>query len=117
MAPLGLVFGIIALVRTSHRGERGKGLAVAGVAVSGAVLVLAFLTLVGALRFSAWSSGSPAGPVRGTAGGASSPWRRGTVSPRPPNRHRTTRGRSGTARRSGCPVKSRTAARSTAASS
>ncbi|MYX77665.1 DUF4190 domain-containing protein [Streptomyces sp. SID3915] len=68
LAPLGLVFGIIALVRTSRRGERGKGLAVAGVAVSGAVLVLAFLTLVGALRFSAWSSGSPAGPVRGDRG-------------------------------------------------
>ncbi|MDT0430045.1 MULTISPECIES: DUF4190 domain-containing protein [Streptomyces] len=68
LAPLGLVFGIIALVRTSRRGERGKGLAVAGVAVSGAVLVLAFLMLVGALRFSAWSSGSPAGPVRGDRG-------------------------------------------------
>ncbi|MEU0837024.1 DUF4190 domain-containing protein [Streptomyces sp. NPDC005969] len=68
LAPLGLVFGIIALVRISRRGERGRGLAVAGIAVSGVVLVLALLMMVGALRFSVWSSNSPGGPVRSASG-------------------------------------------------
>ncbi|OKJ93438.1 hypothetical protein AMK26_33580 [Streptomyces sp. CB03234] len=40
LAPLGVVFGIVALVQISRRAQRGKGLAVAGVAVSGAVLLL-----------------------------------------------------------------------------
>ncbi|MFE7712237.1 DUF4190 domain-containing protein [Streptomyces sp. NPDC057486] len=68
LAPLGLVFGIIALVRISRRGERGRGLAVAGIAVSGVVLVLALLMMVGALRFSVWSGNSPGVPVRGGSG-------------------------------------------------
>ncbi|MEV3949830.1 DUF4190 domain-containing protein [Streptomyces halstedii] len=68
LAPLGLVFGIIALVRIPRRGERGKGLAVAGIAVSGTVLLLALLAMTGALRFSVWSAGSAGGPVRGGGG-------------------------------------------------
>lgn len=68
LAPLGLALGIIALVRISRRGERGKGLAVAGIAVSGTVLLLALLMMVGALRFSAWSSNSPGGPGGGGSG-------------------------------------------------
>lgn len=42
--PLGVVFGIVALVQISARGERGKGLAVAGLAVS--VLMSGALALV-----------------------------------------------------------------------
>ncbi|MEU3253597.1 DUF4190 domain-containing protein [Streptomyces sp. NPDC006997] len=41
LAPLGLVFGVVALRQIARRGERGKGLAIAGLSVSGAVLLLA----------------------------------------------------------------------------
>ncbi|QOV41457.1 DUF4190 domain-containing protein [Streptomyces ferrugineus] len=41
LAPLGLVFGLVALWQIPRKGQRGKGLAIAGVSVSGAVLVLA----------------------------------------------------------------------------
>ncbi|MFI1934750.1 DUF4190 domain-containing protein [Streptomyces sp. NPDC020330] len=56
LAPLGLVLGIVALVRISRSGERGKGLAVAGTAVGGVVVVLtALLLVIGGARFSAWA--------------------------------------------------------------
>ncbi|MGW0731164.1 DUF4190 domain-containing protein [Streptomyces sp. NPDC002851] len=41
LAPLGLIFGIVALLQISRKGQRGKGLAIAGISVSGAVLLLA----------------------------------------------------------------------------
>ncbi|MFF2732405.1 DUF4190 domain-containing protein [Streptomyces sp. NPDC058008] len=63
LAPLGMLFGIIALVRISRRKERGRGLAVAGIAVSGVVLLLALLMMAGAVHFSAWSNTAPRGPV------------------------------------------------------
>nr|WSS66307.1 DUF4190 domain-containing protein [Streptomyces sp. NBC_01177]WSS73274.1 DUF4190 domain-containing protein [Streptomyces sp. NBC_01175] len=72
LAPLGLVFGIIALVRISRRGGRGKGLAVTGIAVSGAVLLLALLVMAGALRFSAWTSSETGDPVRSASGSRTS---------------------------------------------
>lgn len=72
LAPLGLVFGIVALVRISRRGGRGKGLAVAGIAVSGAVLLLALLVMAGALRFTAWTSSETGDPFQsGRSSGAS----------------------------------------------
>ncbi|MEU3344873.1 DUF4190 domain-containing protein [Streptomyces sp. NPDC006700] len=43
LAPLGLIFGIVALVRISRNGQRGKGLAIAGISVSGAFLLPAAL--------------------------------------------------------------------------
>ncbi|MEV6434473.1 DUF4190 domain-containing protein [Streptomyces anulatus] len=56
LAPLGLVLGIVALVRIPGNGKRGKGLAVAGTAVGGAVVALATLLLVvGGARFDAWT--------------------------------------------------------------
>ncbi|WP_247695726.1 DUF4190 domain-containing protein [Streptomyces sp. B93] len=62
LAPLGLVFGIVALRQISRRGERGKGLAVAGLSVSGAVLLLAAV-LVPALDLKVWTV-----PARDDAG-------------------------------------------------
>jgi hypothetical protein len=59
-APLGLSFGIIALVQISRRGQRGRGLAIAGVVVSSVVLLIALAILTGVLRFSVWTvSGRP----------------------------------------------------------
>ncbi|MFP3992081.1 septum formation family protein [Streptomyces sp. E11-3] len=55
LAPLALVFGIVALVQISRNGQRGKGLAVAGVSVSGAMLVLGVMMLAGGLTFSTYS--------------------------------------------------------------
>ncbi|MFI5737378.1 DUF4190 domain-containing protein [Streptomyces anulatus] len=56
LAPLELVLGIVALVRIPGNGKRGKGLAVAGTAVGGAVVALATLLLVvGGARFDAWT--------------------------------------------------------------
>lgn len=56
LAPLGLVLGIVALVRIPGNGKRGKGLAVAGTAVGGAVVALATLLLmVGGARFDVWT--------------------------------------------------------------
>ncbi|MBQ1108467.1 DUF4190 domain-containing protein [Streptomyces sp. 404i] len=56
LAPLGLILGIVALVRIPGNGKRGKGLAVAGTAVGGAVVALATLLLVvGGARFDAWT--------------------------------------------------------------
>ncbi|WP_327354049.1 DUF4190 domain-containing protein [Streptomyces sp. NBC_01304] len=46
VAPLALILGIVALVQISRRGERGKGLAVAGVTVSGASLLLSLVLLL-----------------------------------------------------------------------
>ncbi|WP_329422762.1 DUF4190 domain-containing protein [Streptomyces sp. NBC_01693] len=63
LAPLGLIFGIIALVRISQHRERGRGLAVAGIAVSSVVLLFSLLVMVGALHFSVWSSNTPRGPA------------------------------------------------------
>ncbi|MGW9245265.1 DUF4190 domain-containing protein [Streptomyces badius] len=56
LAPLGLILGIVALMRIPGNGKRGKGLAVAGTAVGGAVVALATLLLVvGGARFDAWT--------------------------------------------------------------
>ncbi|MEV7653588.1 DUF4190 domain-containing protein [Streptomyces anulatus] len=56
LAPLGLILGIVALVRIPGNGRRGKGLAVAGTAVGGAVVAVATLLLVvGGARFDAWT--------------------------------------------------------------
>lgn len=56
LAPLGLVLGVVALVRIPGNGKRGKGLAVAGTAVGGAVVALTTLLLVvGGARFDAWT--------------------------------------------------------------
>ncbi|MEU5288685.1 DUF4190 domain-containing protein [Streptomyces sp. CA-278952] len=65
LAPLGLVLGIVALVRISRSGKRGKGMAVAGTAVGGAVVTLtALLLVIGGVRFTAWTEegGSLFGP-------------------------------------------------------
>ncbi|MFJ5045324.1 DUF4190 domain-containing protein [Streptomyces sp. NPDC088719] len=56
LAPLGLVLGIVALVRIPRTGRRGKGLAIAGTAVGGVVVVLtALLLVIGGARFTAWT--------------------------------------------------------------
>jgi hypothetical protein len=62
LAPLGLVFGIVALVQIARRGQRGKGLAIAGVTVSGAVLLLAGIAAA-VVDFRVWTP-----PARDTAG-------------------------------------------------
>lgn len=65
LAPLGLVLGVVALVRIPGNGKRGKGLAVAGTAVGGAVVAVSVLLLViGGVRFDAWTTegGEPFGP-------------------------------------------------------
>ncbi|MEU4177648.1 DUF4190 domain-containing protein [Streptomyces sp. NPDC026589] len=65
LAPLGLVLGIVALVRIPGNGKRGKGRAVAGTAVGGAVVALtALLLVIGGVRFTAWTEegGSLFGP-------------------------------------------------------
>ncbi|MFD4611194.1 DUF4190 domain-containing protein [Streptomyces sp. NPDC058440] len=54
LAPLGLIFGIVALVQISRNGQRGKGLAIAGISVSGAVLLLAAL-VAGTADFKVWT--------------------------------------------------------------
>ncbi|MFC4032670.1 DUF4190 domain-containing protein [Streptomyces polygonati] len=43
--PVGLILGIVALVQIRRRGERGKGLAIAGVVVSAVMTVLAALLI------------------------------------------------------------------------
>ncbi|MFD9976613.1 DUF4190 domain-containing protein [Streptomyces sp. NPDC059017] len=67
LAPLGLVFGIVALVQISRRGQRGKGLAIAGVAVSGTVLLLAGLAAA-VVDFRVWTP-----PARDAVGGVAEP--------------------------------------------
>ncbi|MFE6281600.1 septum formation family protein [Streptomyces sp. NPDC057877] len=62
LAPLGLVFAVIALRQISRRGQRGKGLAIAGLSVSGAVLVLAAVA-VPTVDLKVWTP-----PARGDAG-------------------------------------------------
>ncbi|WP_435211492.1 DUF4190 domain-containing protein [Streptomyces sp. bgisy034] len=62
LAPLGLIFGVVALVQISRKGERGKGLAVAGISVSGAVLLLAGLAFT-VVDFRVWTP-----PARSDAG-------------------------------------------------
>ena len=62
LAPLGLVFGIVALVQIARRGQRGKGLAIAGVTVSGAVLLLAGIAAA-VVDFRVWTP-----PARDTTG-------------------------------------------------
>lgn len=47
---LGIIFGIIALVQTSRTGQKGRGLAIAGIVLSGVwVLVLIIAAVVGGL--------------------------------------------------------------------
>jgi len=44
--PLGLVFSIIALIQISKSGERGKGLAIAGIVVVPVIILIIFLLWV-----------------------------------------------------------------------
>ncbi|MEW2071110.1 DUF4190 domain-containing protein [Streptomyces sp. NPDC007346] len=56
LAPVGLVLGVVALVRIPRNGKRGKGLAVAGTSVGGAVVALSvLLAVVGGARFTTWT--------------------------------------------------------------
>ncbi|MCX4964475.1 septum formation family protein [Streptomyces sp. NBC_00654] len=72
LAPLGLIAGIVALVRIPRNGRRGKGLAVAGVVVGAVVTALAaFLTVIGGVRFYAWES--EGGSTRGAGRSGSAP--------------------------------------------
>ncbi|MYR95237.1 DUF4190 domain-containing protein [Streptomyces sp. SID4937] len=60
LAPVGLVLGIVALVRIPRNGKRGKGLAVAGTAVGGTVVALSvLLVVVGGARFDTWTVDGP----------------------------------------------------------
>ncbi|WP_415950235.1 DUF4190 domain-containing protein [Streptomyces sp. KLOTTS4A1] len=65
LAPLSVVFGIVALVQISRTGSRGKGLAIAGITISGVVIsgVVALL-LSGALNFRVWVQDGTGAPVR-----------------------------------------------------
>ncbi|MEU0836215.1 DUF4190 domain-containing protein [Streptomyces sp. NPDC005969] len=62
LAPLGLVFGIVALVQIPRRRQRGRGLAIAGVTVSAAVLLLVGIATA-VVDFRVWTP-----PARDTAG-------------------------------------------------
>ncbi|MFF9634294.1 DUF4190 domain-containing protein [Streptomyces bacillaris] len=67
LAPVGLVLGIVALVRIPRTGKRGKGLAVAGTAVGGALVALSVLLMaIGGARFDAWTVDGPRGAETGT---------------------------------------------------
>jgi Domain of unknown function (DUF4190) len=46
-AGLGLVFGIVALRQIARSGERGRGLAIAGIVIGGLALVYSVLVVVG----------------------------------------------------------------------
>ncbi|MEV0690930.1 DUF4190 domain-containing protein [Streptomyces sp. NPDC050388] len=67
LAPLGLVFGCVALWQIPRRGQRGKGLAIAGVSVSGAILLLAAVVLP-VIDFRIWTP-----PVRSDSGDVTKP--------------------------------------------
>ncbi|MEG3630909.1 DUF4190 domain-containing protein [Streptomyces poriticola] len=67
LAPLGLVLGIVALVQISRKGQRGQGLAIAGISVSGVVLVLAGIALT-VVDFRVWAP-----PERGDTGEIAKP--------------------------------------------
>lgn len=54
LAPLGLVFGILALVQIARRGQRGKALAIAGVTTSSTVLLLAAIVAT-VVDFRVWT--------------------------------------------------------------
>ncbi|MCC3654409.1 DUF4190 domain-containing protein [Streptomyces sp. S07_1.15] len=54
LAPLGLIFGIVALVQISRKKQRGKGLAIAGISISGAVLALVGIA-VAVADFRVWT--------------------------------------------------------------
>ncbi|WP_432071991.1 DUF4190 domain-containing protein [Streptomyces wuyuanensis] len=62
LAPLGLIFGIVGLVQISRKGQRGKGLAIAGISASGAVLLLAGIAVT-VVDFRVWTP-----PVRAESG-------------------------------------------------
>ncbi|CAO0836308.1 membrane protein [Streptomyces microflavus] len=67
LAPVGLVLGIVALVRIPRNGKRGKGLAVAGTAVGASVVALSVLLVaVGGARFSTWTVDGPREAAAGT---------------------------------------------------
>ncbi|MFE2290243.1 DUF4190 domain-containing protein [Streptomyces sp. NPDC059452] len=72
LAPVGLVLGIVALVRIPRNGKRGKGLAIAGTSVGGAVAGLAALLLViGGGPLTAWmEAGSDVFGARGRTSGS-----------------------------------------------
>ncbi|WP_232839057.1 DUF4190 domain-containing protein [Streptomyces triticisoli] len=55
LAPLGLIFGVVALVQISRKGQRGKGLAIAGISVSGVVLLLVAAVVAGVVNFRVWA--------------------------------------------------------------
>lgn len=67
LAPLGLVFGCVALWQISRRRERGKGLVIAGVSVSGAILLLAAV-VVPFMDFHVWTL-----PARNDSGEVTKP--------------------------------------------
>ncbi|EFE67405.1 conserved hypothetical protein [Streptomyces viridosporus ATCC 14672] len=69
LAPLGLVFGCVALGQTAGGRQRGRGLAIAGVSVSGAVLLLA-AAVVAFADIRVWTL-----PAPGDDGGATRPGR------------------------------------------
>ncbi|MFI6937693.1 DUF4190 domain-containing protein [Streptomyces sp. NPDC050418] len=63
LAPIALPLGIVALVRTTRTGHRGRGLAIAGISVSGVVLALAVALLSGVLHFRVWAVHNPGTPT------------------------------------------------------
>ncbi|MBL3665831.1 DUF4190 domain-containing protein [Streptomyces sp. M2CJ-2] len=67
LAPLGLVFGCIALWQIPRRRQRGKGLAIAGVSVSGAILLLAAV-VIPVVDFRVWTP-----PARSDSGDVTKP--------------------------------------------
>ncbi|MGW0826468.1 DUF4190 domain-containing protein [Streptomyces sp. NPDC002845] len=67
LAPLGLIFGIVALVQISKKGQRGQGLAIAGITVSGAVLLLVGIA-VAVVDFRVWTP-----PARSDSGEVAKP--------------------------------------------
>ncbi|MGY3203745.1 DUF4190 domain-containing protein [Streptomyces sp. TE5632] len=67
LAPLGLVFGCIALWQIPRRRQRGKGLAIAGVSVSGAILLLAAV-VIPVIDFRIWTL-----PARSDSGDVTKP--------------------------------------------
>ncbi|HEY2507408.1 MAG TPA: DUF4190 domain-containing protein [Streptosporangiaceae bacterium] len=68
---LSIVFGIIALGRVRHSGQRGRGFAIAGLVLSGLWVVFYALILVATIHYGSAGSGASPGPSAAASGGTS----------------------------------------------
>lgn len=72
LPPLGVVLGIVALVRIRRRASNGRGLAVAGIVVGALVSAVMVLVLALSALVSLSSDGAPSDPLSGPGGAGGS---------------------------------------------